>query len=185
MRFEVFKRDLFTCRYCGRKPPDVLLVIDHVVPVCEGGSSDVDNLTTACDPCNAGKGGRPLGDVAPVLDEMAVLENMQEMLERRSILRKEILTAKARRESEDEAIEQIGQWWQELIDGEYWPNQDSLRTFIRKGLGMDEILQAIETTSASRYKIRKDWQVPNYFYGVCWRRITELEEESATPGAVA
>lgn len=29
-RFEVFKRDMFTCVYCGCKPPDVILEIDHV-----------------------------------------------------------------------------------------------------------------------------------------------------------
>lgn len=25
LRFEVFKRDKFTCQYCGRKAPDVVL----------------------------------------------------------------------------------------------------------------------------------------------------------------
>jgi 5-methylcytosine-specific restriction endonuclease McrA len=31
-RFEVFKRDDFTCQYCGRKSPDVVLEADHIVP---------------------------------------------------------------------------------------------------------------------------------------------------------
>ena len=30
MRFEVFKRDKFTCQYCGRKAPDVILEVDHI-----------------------------------------------------------------------------------------------------------------------------------------------------------
>jgi 5-methylcytosine-specific restriction endonuclease McrA len=33
LRFEVFKRDGFSCQYCGAHPPDVLLEIDHVIPV--------------------------------------------------------------------------------------------------------------------------------------------------------
>jgi 5-methylcytosine-specific restriction endonuclease McrA len=37
VRFEVFKRDNFTCRYCGRKTPEVVLEVDHVVPVAEDG----------------------------------------------------------------------------------------------------------------------------------------------------
>ena len=69
VRFEVFKRDQFTCQYCGRRPPDVMLQADHVVPVVEGGGDELANLTTACQPCNAGKAGKGLGDVAPALNE--------------------------------------------------------------------------------------------------------------------
>jgi len=29
-RFEVFKRDKFTCQYCGKAAPDVVLHIDHI-----------------------------------------------------------------------------------------------------------------------------------------------------------
>jgi 5-methylcytosine-specific restriction endonuclease McrA len=35
IRFEVFKRDSFTCQYCGSKSPDVTLVIDHIMPVAK------------------------------------------------------------------------------------------------------------------------------------------------------
>lgn len=62
-RFEVFKRDEFTCRYCGRTTPDVVLEIDHVVPVAEGGTNDTMNLVTACWECNSGKSAIPLNDV--------------------------------------------------------------------------------------------------------------------------
>jgi Restriction endonuclease len=62
-RFEVFKRDEFTCQYCGRKSPDVVLEADHIVPLVAGGSDDVMNLTTSCWDCNRGKAGNPLTDV--------------------------------------------------------------------------------------------------------------------------
>ncbi len=55
VRFRVLTRDKFTCRYCGARPPDVLLEIDHVHPVFHGGHSTEDNLVTACRPCNRAK----------------------------------------------------------------------------------------------------------------------------------
>lgn len=83
-RFEVFKRDGFACRYCGAQPPDVVLVVDHIVPVAEGGPSTIDNLNTACEPCNQGKAARPLGAVQPRPDaDLLYLETQQEAAELR------------------------------------------------------------------------------------------------------
>lgn len=56
LRFEVFKRDHFTCQYCGRMAPDVILEVDHIEPVAEGGKDDILNLITSCRDCNRGKG---------------------------------------------------------------------------------------------------------------------------------
>ena len=55
LRFDVLKRDRFTCQYCGAHPPDVKLRIDHVWPVARGGRTVLENLKTACFECNAGK----------------------------------------------------------------------------------------------------------------------------------
>lgn len=59
-RFEVFKRDAFTCQYCGAKAPDVMLHVDHIQPVSKGGHNGVLNLATACLDCNFGKSDKPL-----------------------------------------------------------------------------------------------------------------------------
>ena len=56
LRWQVFSRDSFTCQYCGRRPPDVALEVDHRVSVAEGGGNDPENLLTACVECNRGKG---------------------------------------------------------------------------------------------------------------------------------
>jgi len=32
LRFQIFQRDNFACQYCGRKPPEVELQIDHKYP---------------------------------------------------------------------------------------------------------------------------------------------------------
>lgn len=61
LRFSVYDRDGHTCQYCGRKPPEVALQLDHVYPVALGGRNNIDNLLTACRDCNVGKGARDPG----------------------------------------------------------------------------------------------------------------------------
>lgn len=55
LRFSVFRRDNFTCRYCGRSSPAVVLHCDHKHPRSKGGEDVIDNLVTACSDCNYGK----------------------------------------------------------------------------------------------------------------------------------
>ena len=62
LRFEILKRDNFTCRYCGARAPNVVLHVDHVHPVAQGGKNELENLATACRDCNAGKGARLIED---------------------------------------------------------------------------------------------------------------------------
>lgn len=62
-RFSIFKRDKFTCRYCGMSSPDVVLELDHIIPVASGGTDDEMNLATSCAQCNSGKSNIPLDEV--------------------------------------------------------------------------------------------------------------------------
>jgi 5-methylcytosine-specific restriction endonuclease McrA len=55
-RREVFRRDLFTCQYCGKR--DGGLTVDHVVPRHMGGGHIWTNVVAACPVCNHRKGGR-------------------------------------------------------------------------------------------------------------------------------
>ena len=48
--WEVFRRDKFTCRYCGAD--HVPMTVDHVVRWEEGGPSIPMNLVTSCKACN-------------------------------------------------------------------------------------------------------------------------------------
>jgi 5-methylcytosine-specific restriction endonuclease McrA len=59
-RFKVLERDGHRCRYCGRTASEIALDVDHVKPVREGGTDDMDNLVAACIDCNSGKSGHPL-----------------------------------------------------------------------------------------------------------------------------
>lgn len=53
IRNRVFKRDDYTCQYCGERGKK--LECDHVIPVARGGLHDDDNLVTACFACNRSK----------------------------------------------------------------------------------------------------------------------------------
>ena len=58
LRFDILKRDHFTCQYCGRSPEkdkDVTLHVDHIHPRSKGGNDDPKNLITSCQECNLGK----------------------------------------------------------------------------------------------------------------------------------
>jgi len=55
-RYEVFARDGFKCRACGRGASNgVKLTVDHIVPVDWGGKSEMSNYATLCEECNRGK----------------------------------------------------------------------------------------------------------------------------------
>lgn len=77
-RFEVFKRDNFTCQYCGKKAPEVILEVDHIKPVCKEGKNDIMNLITSCFDCNRGKGKRQLNDKTEVEKQRQQMEMLNE-----------------------------------------------------------------------------------------------------------
>lgn len=54
-RKNLFKRDRFTCRYCGAQPGPAELTVDHVLPRSRGGLSSWTNCVLACVACNAKK----------------------------------------------------------------------------------------------------------------------------------
>jgi len=58
LRETIFQRDDYTCQYCGQVGGE--LHCDHVVPLSRGGTSDPENLVTACPHCNASKSTKTL-----------------------------------------------------------------------------------------------------------------------------
>lgn len=110
MRFEVLKRDAFACQYCGGKAPDVLLQIDHVVPVVDGGPTTIMNLVTSCEPCNNGKGGTPLSN------DMALSKATKQAAE-----------LQARREQ----IEMMAEWQNSLVDLDAFATDQAVQLAVR------------------------------------------------------
>jgi hypothetical protein len=172
-RFEVFKRDGFKCQYCGQTPPQIILQIDHILAVANGGGDEETNLLTSCEDCNNGKSDKPL---------TAVPEAIEIQL-RRQVDRREQLEAynawlmEARQRMEDEGY-RLGVYW---CDQTHAPDQkgkwvvsqprlSSIRTFL-KSLPAAEVYDAMDIALSrmpATYGDEKTWK---YFCGVCWRKI--------------
>jgi len=52
------------CFYCNN---EIANTIDHVVPLCKGGTNDLSNLRPACQRCNVKKGNKDLEEFMPSL----------------------------------------------------------------------------------------------------------------------
>jgi len=104
IRFEVFKRDKFTCQYCGRSAPDVVLEVDHIRPVSKGGTNDIMNLVTSCMECNRGKSDKELSDDSVVKKQQ---QQIKELSERREQLEMMLKWRESLRNIEDDCVEKI------------------------------------------------------------------------------
>ena len=105
VRFSVFSRDGFTCRYCGKQSDSVKLEVDHIQPVCQGGTNDIENLITSCFDCNRGKAGKTIAQSAPTEnDRLRINQEHQEQLATLEAAKK---SARARFEFRQEICEYI------------------------------------------------------------------------------
>lgn len=179
VRFEVFKRDKFTCQYCGKRPPEVMLEVDHVVPRCDGGSDDMANLVTACVPCNRGKAGIPLESVAPAIDEMEMLAGIQEMLERQMGLRQSMAVAEAKRKAMDDAVRKVWDWWEDAFGKGTHFEPAGVRKFLAE-LDMEDLEEAVAAAEAASERRRfSGYGIWKYFCGICWNMIKESRGDDA------
>lgn len=63
LRKYIIERDNHTCKYCGnstKKEPNLLLEVDHIIPLAKGGTTVEENLQTLCWKCNRSKGSKIL-----------------------------------------------------------------------------------------------------------------------------
>ena len=166
VRFEVFKRDGFVCQYCGNHPPSVLLQVDHINPVKLGGTNDMDNLITSCQPCNIGKTATPLSVIPQSLADKAV-----EVAEREEQIRGYNDIMQGRRDRIEEEAWQVAEtMFPGARDGMPRDRFMSINTFLKR-LSFDEVLEAAEI---ARAKIPYS-KTPmfKYFCGVCWKKIKD------------
>lgn len=172
LRYEVLRRDAFTCRYCGAKAPDVALTVDHVLAVALGGGDEPNNLVTACADCNAGKSSTTV-DAALVEDVDATA-----MLFARAVER----AAEIRRGQEGELVALVRKFGTEWdlyststdtgipLDAD-WEN--SVAAFAARGLTIDDLLRLLAVAMSSKASLAGVWK---YFCGCCWREIADRDE---------
>lgn len=161
VRFEIFKRDAFTCQYCGKKPPEALLEVDHIVAVANGGGNEEHNLITSCFECNRGKSARPLGEVAPAPSIDRAVE-----IEERSLQARAYAEAVTLRNGVIESmVSDFYLLWMDRFDRRALPSEASVRMFLRR-MSFEDLVNCADIT-ASRSPASPDF----YFYGVCWRHL--------------
>lgn len=171
-RFEIFKRDSFTCQYCGAVAPDVLLHIDHIIPVASGGTNEFLNLITSCQACNAGKGKRELGDKTVVTQQK---QQLDELNERRVQLEMLVNWRNGLASIEEDKLSLIEKAIEEK--SQFSVNEHGRRN-IRKWLTQfefDEILNAIDTAFLQYLK----WEDERKATSESWNRAFD-----AIPGII-
>lgn len=157
-----------TRQYCGAHPPSVLLHVDHVLAVASGGVNSFDNLVTACEACNLGKGARSLSTAPQSLSDKA-----KETQEREAQIEgfHAIFEAKRlRQESETWRVMGVlyGRELQKCNSADF----SSAKMFIER-LGLYAALEAADIANAANISTSTRFR---YFCGVCWNRLRkELE----------
>ncbi len=163
LRFDIFKRDDFTCQYCGERPPSVVLEIDHIIPVVDGGKNEQHNLITACFDCNRGKGRGRLefspADISTQLEERQ--EKALQLKEYEKVLR-------AEKRKIDKAAKLISDIYEEAYEG--WGLTTSAINSIKRFLEKLTATEVAEAMEIATWAVDKD-RCFKYFCGICWRKI--------------
>ncbi|MPY47083.1 HNH endonuclease [Streptomyces acidicola] len=178
LRYEIFRRDNHTCRYCGASAPLVPLRVDHVTPVALGGTDKADNLVTACEPCNSGKSSAS-PDAALVADVSGdALRWAAAMKQAADDLRDKQAPKVAYRESFEKS-------WRGWTREDGWKTarvelpdswKTSLDTFYEAGLPQ-EVWPDIIEKAMTNPTVRVD-NTFRYACGIAWRVIKELHERA-------
>ncbi len=153
VRFEVFKRDKFTCQYCGRAAPDVVLNCDHITPVAKGGTGDVLNLITSCRSCNGGKGAVSLSDDTAVQKQRAALADLEE---RRQQIEMMVRWRDGMQDLADAAVDAVVQ---RLGDRGGWEASETGKSEIRRWLkkhSLADVLRAVDEALDTYLKYQGD-----------------------------
>lgn len=163
-RYEVLKRDNFTCRYC--RSTEGHLRVDHVTPTALGGTDNPDNLVAACHDCNAGKSST--APDAPTVEDVKQVD----ILWAGAIKRAARVMASQRRK-EQAYLDAFHDSWMATERGRYTEaDPDSVARLYVVGLPKSEMLYAIGVAIGRRGVDDRF----AYFMGICWRRVTEMQE---------
>jgi len=173
VRFAVFSRDGFTCRYCGATSETAQLVLDHIEPISKGGSDEPENLVTACHPCNAGKSDQSVSSAAVNEDHRLALA--QEMQEQKAALEaaKEAAQARAR------IGQEVCNYYCELrgVDS---ISKDCLRTYLSlvSKHGVQAVFSWMETAALRLPPNASDVNFVRYVCGIR-RKLMKSDEEAS------
>jgi hypothetical protein len=165
-RFEIFKRDGFTCQYCGDHPPKIILHVDHILPVKHGGENNQDNLITSCITCNLGKSATPLNSIPTSLGERAKeIEEREEQLKGYNRIQLEKLNR-----INDQAWHVVTALENfKVVESYNRLRFNSIKRFVEL-LPVNEVLEAVEITFIKWGSTQREREF-KYFCAICWNKI--------------
>ncbi|MEE2886898.1 MAG: HNH endonuclease [Planctomycetota bacterium] len=99
-RRNLYRRDKYTCQYCGGRPGSRELSIDHMMPLSRGGRSDWTNCVLACTSCNHRKANRTPREAHMKIQKTPVAPNWTPLLE--------------------VPIARVKQSWEKFVSDRYW-----------------------------------------------------------------
>jgi hypothetical protein len=169
-RFEVFKRDSFTCQYCGRMAPDVVLEIDHIDPINNGGTNDIMNLITSCFDCNRGKGKRKLTAREEIKKQQ---EQLKEINEKRTQLEMLLQWKKELDNFENEQVDKIEEHFSKNT-GYYFSEhgKNQCKKAIKK-YGFEEVFESTKISIEQCFDTNDEKSISttfNYIWKICANR---------------
>jgi len=180
-RFEVFKRDSFKCQYCGSSAPDVLLEVDHINPVANGGTNDILNLITACEKCNGGKSDKLLSANDAMDKKRSQLELMQQRREQLDMM---FQWQESLADITGDVVKRLADKWTEYTKYCLAPHGlTMLKKWVKK-FPLEDILEAMDIAVDSYLKFDKTGQaihesVDNAFTkmgGICHYKSVERKD---------
>lgn len=161
-RYEVLKRDNYTCRYCHAT--DKPLVVDHVTPVALGGTDSPSNLVAACRDCNSGK-----SSTAP---DAALVEDVRQDALRHAELTKHAYAVLMERMGErDDYIETWRDAWTRPCLPPEWRN--TIGRWFEMGVPVELLIDAAEIACA-KTAINNDGRFP-YMCGIVWGQVHAVD----------
>lgn len=185
LRYEVLRRDNYTCRYCGKSAPEVVITVDHVIPKALGGSDEPSNLCAACRDCNGGK--TSSSPDAPLVDDVA-----EDALKWSRAMQTATARMLADLDARETDREQFRKWWNNWAYGEGddrrtlpleggW--EQTVDQLVSAGLPLRVLKDCIDRAMSQR-KVRDD-QKFRYMCGVAWKKLTELQNSARGLGGSA
>lgn len=179
VRFEVFKRDSFTCQYCGASAPDVVLQVDHIDPVSKGGEHSVMNFITSCQGCNAGKSDRLISDDSVIKRQK---EQLDQLNERREQIEMMLKWREAMNDIDSYQVEVIAAEWKTMAIG-YQLNAEGLRTVrkLLKKYGLPAVMDALSIIADQYLEFADDGRATVSSVGIAWGKLSGVLRVKAMP----
>ena len=173
VRFEVLRRDEHTCQYCGSRAPDVVLHVDHVMPVALGGDDKPNNLVAACSSCNSGKAsiapGSPLVEAVGDRAAAYALGMVDKMTRMRATLQA----------GEDYYSEFLDHWnGYQTTDGRAvalpGDSEMSIQRWYEMGAPLRLLTMAVDSAMSMKRLYGRDAEF-SYMAGIVWNKLEALD----------